>query len=71
MISPGKSSREVSLTAMQEFSEAQKAQYFECELDDVGVNEIFMSIVDKIMNNTLTGGTRDSTDAGKDTSGTS
>jgi len=42
-------SRQVSLTAMKEFSEEFKVQYFECELNHVGVNEVFMSLVSKIV----------------------
>ncbi|XP_065916499.1 ras-related protein Rab-13-like [Dysidea avara] len=58
-MSSGEAVREVSVQAMEEFSAAQEVQYFECDLDHVnqsGVNEIFTSLVDTIVDNILVGG---------------
>jgi len=58
--------RQISHEAMKEFSEQHEVEYLECELDHVAVNEIFMSLVDKIINTyTLSGQIRESADIGK------
>jgi len=51
--------REVSRQAMEEFADVQNVQYFECELDHAnrsGVNEIFTTLVDNIVDSILSGG---------------
>ena len=66
-ISSGEPPRQVSHNTMLEFAEKHEVEYFESELDNVGVNKIFVSLVDIIVN-TLTG-TGDSIDAGKSIEG--
>jgi len=51
-ISPGEPPRQVSHKAMLDFAEHYKVEYFECELDDVGVNDIVMLLVDNIITGT-------------------